>query len=124
MPWGNDWLLLIWALICIVAVLGLSYWVTRLIARKGTFYGSVKRRNRGQMEVFAQELIGKDQRLMIARVGEKYFFLGVTPNAISMLAEISEDEANFVEETVEQGAENRPTFFDAFSGVLKEKMRR
>ena len=122
---GHDWFLLIWALVCIVVVLAMSYWVTRVVAGSGFggFRKGTNGRTGGQIEVITQELLGKDQRLMIVRVGEKYYLIGVTSNAISMLSEIPWDETMTVSQPAEAG-HTPPSFGEAFTSVLKQKLRR
>lgn len=124
MPDKADWFLLAWVLVCVVVVLGMSYWATRLIAGKGLLGGGMNRKSGGRIKVVAQEVIGKDQRLVVAAVGEKCFLLGVTSNAISMLSELPADEIGFEMKTGEQTVENHPSFLNAFSDLLKEKLRR
>ncbi len=124
MPSGHDWFLLVWAIVCIVVVVGMSYWVTRFVAGKGLLRGAGSRGG-GQIKVLSQELIGKDQRLVLARAGDRYFLLGVTPNAITMLSEFSEEEMARVTADAQEHATQEPTgFFEAFSQVLKERKQR
>ena len=120
---SNDLFLVIWALGCIVVVLVLAFWITRFMAGSGRLRGTFRRRNSGQIEVLTQELLGKDQRLVVARVGERYFLMGVTAQSISLLSELSADEVVSPAEPVEPTQQN-PSFFEAFSSTLKEKMRR
>ena len=121
---GRDWFLIIWALVCIVVVLGMSYWVTRFVAGKSMSYGGLARRSGNRIQILAQEMLGKEQRLVIAQVGERYFLLGVAPQNISMLAELSRDEVAQAENEGIQNVSGEPSFLNALSGAWKEKMGR
>ena len=122
MQGDHDWVLIVWAVICIVVVLGMSYWVTRFVAGRSSFS---TRRGGKQIEILAQEAIGRDQRLAVARVGEKYFVLGIAANQISMLSELSKEEAAYWEAHPEQTSNpENPSFMEAFKDVLKQKTRR
>ena len=112
-------------MVCIVVVLAMSYWVTRLVAGTGIFHKGFKRRtDNGQIEVLDQELLGKDQRLVVARVSDKYYLLGVTPNAISLISEISWDETSKETDASRVEEQTPPSFGEAFTTVLKQKLRR
>ena len=118
----HDWFLMVWAVICIVVVLGMSYWVTKFVAGRSGF-GT--RRGGKQIEILAQESIGRDQRLAVARVGEKYFVLGIAANNISLLTELDKDAAALWEAHPETPSNpGNPSFIEAFQDVLKQKMRR
>ena len=122
MQGDHDWFLIVWAIICIVVVLGMSYWVTRFVAGRSSFG---IRRGGKQIEILAQEAIGRDQRLAVARVGEKYFILGIAANHISLLAELTKEDAAFWEAHPEQTTNPEPpSFMEAFKDVLKQKTRR
>ena len=117
-----DWFLIVWAVICIVVVLGMSDWVTRFVAGRSGF-GT--RRGGKQIEILAQEPIGRDQRLAVARVGEKYFILGIAANHISLLSELSKEDTALWEAHPEQTSNpENPSFMEAFKDVLKQKTRR
>jgi flagellar biogenesis protein FliO len=71
------------------------------------------------IEILAQRSLGKDQRLLVARVGERCFLLGVSAGGISNLAELSAEEAEFWKEPPE-GAQ--PSGFrESFSRILQRK---
>ena len=118
----SFWLLTI---LSIVVILGMAYWVTRLMAGNRTFRQLGGKRSGKQMEILTQLTIGRDQRLAVARVGKQYFLLGVTANQISLLSEISAEDAAAWEAPSEEGAEAQPPLFrEAFMDVLKQKTRR
>lgn len=79
----------LWALILTCGVLVLAYWSTRHVAGRL----AVKRRIGGRMEVLDQMALGRDQRLVLARVGETVYLLGVSSGSISCLRVLTKEEA-------------------------------
>ena len=112
---------LLWLLVSVAVVLGLAYWFTRYAAGRG-FLGPGLR---GQgMEILAQLSLGREQRLALARVGERYFLLGVTSGGISLLAEFTKEEAALWLERPETLDGRPPSFREALQTVLQQKRRR
>ena len=88
---GEEILSLIWALLVTVLILALAYWFTRHVVGRmagGRFTG-----RQGRITVLDQVSLGKDQRLVVARVGRQVYLLGVTSGGISCLQVLSEEEA-------------------------------
>lgn len=79
----------LWALILICGVLVLAYWSTRHVV--GRLAG--KRRTGGRMEMLDQLPLGRDQRLVLARVGETVYLLGVSSGGVSCLRTLTKEEA-------------------------------
>lgn len=79
----------LWALILTCGVLVLAYWSTRHVAGRLM----VKRRVGGRMEVLDQMSLGRDQRLVLARVGETVYLLGVSSGSVSCLRVLTKEEA-------------------------------
>lgn len=122
---GNDWFLILWAVVCVVVVLGMSYWVTRYLAGSGLLKAKLGRSGTGKIKVVEQQMIGRDQRLVVVRVGETHYLLGVTANNISMLSEIPWDAVDGAgEEAILQETEGKPAFREAFFDALRQKTRR
>ena len=125
MPRDNDWFLIVWAIVCIVVVLGMSYWVTRFVAGRGLLKGGIGRSGSGQIKVVEQYMLGRDQRLVVVQVGEKHYLLGITANNISMLSEIEWDPTKGLDdELLAQAAKERPAFREAFFDALRQRTRR
>lgn len=104
----NVWLSVAGMLIAIVVVIGLAYWFTRYVVGNRLFLGMGPTGNR-QMQVLDQLPVGKEQRLVVVRAGERYLLLGVTGQNISVLAELTAEEAE--QWLQENGTENRPPDF-------------
>ena len=120
----NDFFPIIWAIICIIVVLAMSYWVTKYVAGRDVFRGTAAQRNNRKIQVLAQEGIGREQRIALISVGDRYFLLGITTNNISMLAEMTKEEAALWKADPEQAQKENPSFMEAFKDVLKQKTRR
>ena len=80
----------LWVLLVTCVVLALAYWFTRhaagRLASGGKMAGS-------RMEVLDQMPLGRDQRLVVARVGQTVCLLGVSPGGITCLRVLTQEEA-------------------------------
>ena len=117
---------LLWMILSIAVIIGLAYWFTKYVAGRGGLgaFGPLKA---GEgLELLAQLPLGRDQRLVLARAGERYFLLGVTASNISMLAEFTEEEAALWREQAgtTDKKETTPSFREALNTVLRQKGRR
>lgn len=110
----------LWMLVCVVLIIGLAYWFTKYAAGRGAMGGSSAGR---RMEVLDRLALGRDQSVILARVGERYFLLGAGTAGVSLLAELSEEEAAAWRRP-ETADGTRPGFKDAFITVMKQKGRR
>lgn len=119
----EDWLPLLWAVICVVVVLGMAWWATRCMAGRGLPGGlmGVGRAGRGQIRVLEQQALGRDQRLVAVQVGEQCFLLGVTQGQITLLSEIAWP-AQEPEGTAQAPAQGAP-FREALSNARKKARR-
>jgi len=114
----SPWLSLLGMLVAIVVVIGLAYWVTRIIAGRGTLPFGTGRKD-DKLSVLVQKQIGKDQRLAVVQAGEKYFLVGITAQNISLLAELTAEEAAYwLPDENPQGDGQPPTFKQAFMDSL------
>lgn len=121
----NPWVSLLGMLVTVVVVIGLAYWFTRYIVG-GKHMGSLGLLQKNeQLQVLAQTQVGKDQRLAVVQAGKRYFLLGMTPQNISLLAELSEDEAACwikVRENCQTGQET--PFQQVFQKAFKREKKR
>ena len=120
----SPWVSLLGMIVAIVVVIGLAYWFTRLVGKGRIPAFGMSRRNE-DLSVLAQTPIGKDQRLAVVQAGERYLLLGVTAQNITLLAELTAEEAaRWLPETPE-GADGRPpTFKQAFMDSLRNWKQR
>lgn len=125
MPGDHAWLSLIWLLFCVALIIGLAYWFTKHVVGGGALRGSglLGGANSGeQVKVLARLNLGREQALLLVRVGERHFLLGVTPSSISTLAEFTQEEAQAWPSTPESPAS--PSFSEALRTVLQQKKQR
>ena len=98
---------LLWTLLLIAAVLALAYVFTRWVAgRAAAGAGPVYRGRR--LAVLEQINVGKDQKLLLVRMGETYCFLGAAPGGISCLRQVSPEELERWRQEREDGQDAPP----------------
>ena len=119
---GNNLLSLVWLLVCVVAIIVLAYLFTRYVAgRGGSFLGAGGGTDR--FKVLCRLSLGRDQAAVLLQAGERYLLLGVTPSGVTMLAELSREEAEALyTRPTDQPAP--PSFGEALRTVLKQKKPR
>ena len=107
------------------AIIGLAYWFTRYIVGGNQMRSMGLLQKNDQLLVLAQTPIGKDQRLAVVQAGTRYFVVGITAQNISMLAELSEDEAALWQKSQsEKGHAQAPAFQQAFMDALQKRKKR
>ena len=114
---------LLWALLATCVVLALAYWFTRHVA--GRLAVGQSFRSRGHLAVLDQIPLGRDQKLVLARVGDSVCLLGVTPGGISCLRVLSEAEAApwLEREQTTPDAGSQMGFREALRKVMEQRKR-
>ena len=107
-----------------VLIIVLAYWFTRYVVGRGALGPRLGGRNAGQMEVLVQLALGREERLVLVRVGERYLLLGVTAGSISALAELTKEDAALWQEKQDGPSGQTPTFGEAFRQILHQRGRR
>lgn len=112
---------LVWFFVCVILVLGLAYLFTKYIAGRTPY-----RDNARMLTVLAQVSLGRDSRVVLIRVGERYFLLGSTANAVNLLSEISAQELDAWREKERQMGEEgqSPSFAQSLQEILQRRGRR
>ena len=122
----EEILSVLWVLVCTVAVLALCYYVTRRLTRLpalSRYAGGIPRE--GRLEVLSRVLLGKDQSLVVAAVGKRCFLLGCAAGSISLLTELTEEEAAaWTTRRDEKNSTEQTSFRDAMGELLKQKVQR
>ena len=118
----EEWIALLRTILCAILIIGLAYWFTKYVAgRTGAgMFGVMK--GTEQFRALARLSLGRDQALVLVQVGGRYFLLGVTPAAVSNLAEFTKEEAETWPGNQEQPAP--PSFGEALRTVLQQKRQR
>lgn len=107
-------------LLAVLAVCALAYYVTRQMAVSGALGKFRSVDAQGRLSVLSQLGVGKEERLLVVAVGERCFLLGVTPAGISMLAELTGQEADAWRQTA-QAEPAPPSFLDSLRACMGRK---
>ncbi len=99
----------------VVLMLVAAHYVTRWVAGRGAIGGAVGQED---FRVVRQLSLGRDARLALVRIGKRCVLLGITPNAVSLLLELTEEEA---ERWEEKDASPPPSFLEALRENLAKK---
>ena len=119
----DNILSMMWLLVCVVVIIVLAYLFTKYVAgRSGSFLGA--RSGTGQFKVLARLSLGREQSLVLVQAGERHLLLGVAPSGVSLVAELTGEEAQALcaRPTPDQPAP--PSFGEALRTVLKQKKQR
>ena len=112
---------LIWMLVCVLAVVVLAYLFTRYVAGRGGTLGVSGGSERFQ--ALARLPLGREQSAVLVKAGEKYLLLGVTAAQITVLKELTAEEAESVY-VPPCGQPAPPSFGEALRSLLKQKKPR
>lgn len=122
---GSPFFSLLWMVVSVVVIIALAYWFTKYVAGRGGLGAFGPLKAGGGLEVLAQLPLGRDQKLIVARAGERFFLLGVTASDISMLAEFTAEEAALWRKSAEtENNSETASFRQALDTVLRQKGRR
>lgn len=113
---------LIWLLVCVVVVIVLAYLFTRFLAGRGGGMMGLPGGS-GRFKVLARLPLGREQSAALVKAGERYFLLGVAPSGITLLAELTAEEAEAMAPPAPDSAAP-PSFGEALRTVLKQKKPR
>lgn len=111
-------------LLAVGLVLVLAYVCTRLLAGRGSLLSRSGSRS-GNLRVLERLALGREQSAILVQVGTRCVLLGVTPSHITLLRELSEEEAALWDGPQLSSEEGTPgtgiRFQDALREVLKQK---
>lgn len=106
-------------ILAVLLIIGLAYWFTKHVAGSGALGGFRAGAGNGQMKVLGQLSLGKDQRLAVVAVGAQFYLLGITPGGISLVAELTEEEADLWRQ--EQAPPPPSSFREALKSYTRQK---
>lgn len=115
----ENGLTLLWMLVAVVVVLGLAYLATRWISTRG-IGGVMGAGSAGEFCVLRQIVVGRSERLLLVRLGERCLLLGVTAGGISLLKELEAEEAEYWLRSRNQ-TKGAPSFMDVLRENFKKK---
>ena len=114
---------LIWLLICVLVVVVLAYLFTRYVAGRGGGMAGLSGAS-GRFKVLSRLSLGREQGVMLVKAGEKFLLLGVTPAGITLLKELTQEEADAICPPPDPDLPPPPSFGEALRTVLKQKKPR
>ena len=112
---------LIWMLVCVLAIVVLAYFFTRYVAGRGGAIGVSGGSER--FKVLARLPLGREQSAVLVKAGETYLLLGVTASEVTVLKELTSEEAEAVY-ALPPDQPAPPSFGEALRAVLKQKKPR
>ncbi len=121
----TEGLSLLWMLLCIVAILGLSYWFTRYVLGRGLLgrYGAQGGQG-GKLQALQKLSISRDQQLLLVRVGDRVLLLGVSPGGIRTLCELTPEEAKPWLEEPDKLQASSPSFQESLRRVMEQRRKK
>lgn len=114
------------SLLCVLlatcVILVLAYCFTRYVVGRMVPGGSWRS---GHITVLEQVAISKDQKLLLVRMGEHVYFLGVTQGSITCLQVVPKEEAAKWEEEQARTTPQMPTMptMSSFQEVYRKMMQ-
>ena len=118
----NSLLSLVWMLLCVVVIIVLAYLFTKYVAGRGSGMMGVSG-GTDRFKVLERLSMGREQSVALVQAGARYFLLGVTSSNVSVIAELTEEEAQALHPPrPDQPAP--PSFGEALRTVLKQKKPR
>lgn len=123
MSGSQSLLSVLWMLLCVVVIILLAYFFTRYVFGRGVLHrglpGGAK-----QFKVLARLSLGREQAAELIQAGERYFLIGVASSGVSLLAELSQEEAEAVYQSPPSDQPPPPSFRDSLRIVLQQKKSR
>lgn len=112
-------------LVAVIGILFLAYWCTKFIARLNVRGGMLPMGTERQLQILEQLAVGKDQKLMVVRAGDRYFLTGFSGSGATMLAEFTAEEAQCWKpvETDTGTKETVPGFRESFLAAFNKKRK-
>ena len=104
----------------VALILYFAYCATKWIGTHGAPGGGTLRLNgNGKFRILGQLGVGRNERLVLVRLNERCYLLGVTEHQIALLRELDDREA---EEWLAQGEQtSAPSFTEVLSKNLRKK---
>lgn len=120
----NPWVSLLEMIVAVAVITGFAYWFTRHVIGGNRIKSLGLLQRNEQLQVLAQTQIGKEQRLAVVQAGTRYFVVGITIQNISLLAELTEEEASAWQHNQEDGSAPTPPFHQTLMDTLQKRKKR
>ncbi len=121
---GNFWSLL-GVLAAVILILYFAYAATTWIGTHSVpgGAGGLLMNGSGKLRMLGQLGVGRNERLVLVRLNERCYLLGVTEHQITLLRELDENEtAEWLAESA--GPSAPPSFMDVLGSALRKKDKR
>ena len=119
---GDSLLSLAWLLVCVAVIIVLAYLFTKYVAGRG---GGMMGLSGGtqRFKVLCRLPLGREQSAALVQAGGRFLLLGVAPSGVTLLAELTAEEAEAITAPAAGQAEP-PGFGEALRNVLKQRKPR
>lgn len=114
-------------LLCVVAIIVLAYLFTRFIAGRGSLGKLNLGGGAGKFKVLARLSLGRDQSAVLVQAGERYLLLGAASSGVTLLLELTPEEAEAVSGPRPAPSPMPPTssgFGEAMRSALQQRKKR
>ena len=112
---------LVWMLVSVLVIIVLAFLFTKYVAGRGGMRGAAVGSER--FKALARLSLGREQNVVLVKAGEKYLLLGVTSSQITVLKELTQEEAEAIY-VQPPDQPTPPSFGEALRTVLKQKKPR
>ena len=83
--------------------------------------GVVKRGGSANIKIIDRMILGQDKSIVIAKVGKKYYLLGVTSSGIHLISELQPDDIDMKPMDDKKETDGTAPFKNIFSDILLKK---
>ena len=105
---------LLLALVAVGVVLYLSYVFSRYMAS-----GAAKINKSKNIKIIDRVVLGQDRMILIAKIGEKHYLIGSSPQSIQILTELS--GSDIADDTYPENFSGNTPFKETLKGMLHKK---
>lgn len=119
--WGDSLLTLLWVLLCAAAIIAFAYLFTRYVAGRGGLGMAGMSGGSDGFKALTRLPLGREHSAVLVQAGKRYFLLGIAPSGVSLLAELSQEEA---EALCGPPKPPPPSFREALHTVLQQRKQR
>ncbi len=113
----SDVFTVICALLGVVGLMFLTYYATKWLNKRYRGFGM--NGGRSGIQIVECAAVAQDKQIIAVRAGKKALLLGVTPNSVTMLCELDEEDMSIIE-----SAANTPqsgSFAESLKNVISSK---
>ena len=113
-----------WLLLCVLVIIALAYLFTKYVVGRGGLGGVGLSGRSERFQVLARLSLGREQSAALVKAGEKYLLLGVAPTGVTLLKELTREEAEAVCPPTSGDQPAPPSFGEALRTAFKQRKPR